>query len=89
MQYASQYDFTDVRVALETQARKTASMMIKGGAKRYLEHPKLLDSHVPHLSVLSPDNAMNFLTEAFHKGWIRPWQYRSAMLAERYWRRFK
>ncbi len=89
MQYASQYDFTDVRVALEVQARKTAVMMIKAGAKRYAEHPKLLDGVLPGVSALSADSAIEVLDEAWHKGWVRAWQYRSAMLAERYWRRFK
>ena len=89
MQYASQYDFTDVRVALETQARKTAARFIKSGAKRYLEHPRLLDGVLPCLSTLSPDSALPVLDAAFRKGWIRAWQYKSAMLVERYWRRFQ
>ena len=78
-----------VYAALETQARKTAARFIKAGAKRYLEHPKLLDGVLPCLSVLSPDSAIPVLDEAWHKGWIRAWQYRSAVLVERYWRRFK
>ncbi len=89
MQYATEYDLTDIRVALETQARKTAAMMIKGGAKRYIEHPKLLDGLMPCLSVLSPESAIPVLNEAWHKGWVRAWQYRSALLVERYWRRFQ
>jgi hypothetical protein len=78
-----------VYAALEAQARKTAAKMIKAGAKRYLEHPKLLDGVLPCLSVLSPDSAIPVLDEAWHKGWIRAWQYRSAVLVERYWRRFQ
>ena len=79
----------DVYAALEAQARKTAARMIKSGAKRYLQHPKLLDGVLPCLSVLSPDSALPVLDEAFHKGWLRAWQYSSAMLVERYWRRFQ
>lgn len=89
MQLTTEYDFIDVRVALETQARKTAARMVKAGAKRYLEHPKLLDGIMPCLSALSPDSALPVLGEGFRKGWIRAWQYKSAMLVERYWRRFQ
>ena len=89
MQYATEYDLTDIRVALETQARKTAAMMIKGGAKRYLEHPQLLNSVMPRLDAMSPESALTILDEAWHKGWIRAWQYKSAVLVERYWRRFQ
>ena len=89
MQYATEYDLTDIRVALETQARKTAAMMVKNGARRYIEHPKLLDGLMPCLSVLWPESALTILVEAWHKGWVRTWQYKSAVLVERYWRRFQ
>ncbi len=79
----------DVYAALERQATRTAVKMLKGGAKRYLEHPKLLESLVPFPTEVSPETAIEILNDGFRKGWIRAWQYKSAMLAERYWRRFK
>ena len=79
----------DVYAALEVQARKTAARMIKSGAKRYLQHPKLLESLVPFPTEVSPETAIEILNDGFRKGWIRAWQYKSAMLAERYWRRFQ
>ena len=79
----------DVYAALEVQARKTAARMIKSGAKRYLQHPKLLESLVPFPTEVSPETAIEILNDGFRKGWLRAWQYKSAMLAERYWRRFQ